>query len=45
MPQADKACGYPAHPTRRDLSVQKFECAACGDVQTKMLFRKQAVAV
>ena len=33
------------HPTRRDLSVQKFECAACGDVQTKMLLRKQAVAV
>jgi ssDNA-binding Zn-finger/Zn-ribbon topoisomerase 1 len=33
------------HPTRCDLSVHKFECADCGDVKTKILFRKQAVAV
>jgi hypothetical protein len=32
------------HPTRRDLSVHKFECADCGGVKTKILFRKQAVA-
>jgi len=32
------------HPTRRDLSVHKFECAGCGGVQTKILFRKQVVA-
>ena len=30
---------------RRDLSVHKFECADCGDVETKILFREQAVAV
>ena len=30
--------------TRRDLAIHKFECAACGVVKTKILFRKQAVA-
>jgi Zn ribbon nucleic-acid-binding protein len=33
------------HPTRRDLSVHKFECADCGHVETRILFRKQVVAV
>jgi hypothetical protein len=33
------------HPTRRDLSVHKFECLDCGRVKTKILFRKQVVAV
>jgi hypothetical protein len=28
------------HPTRADLSVHKFECADCGGVTTKTLFRK-----
>lgn len=32
------------HPTRRDLSVHKFECADCGFVKTKVLFRKLIVA-
>jgi hypothetical protein len=32
------------HPTRRDLAVHKFDCADCGRVKTKILFRKQAVA-
>jgi hypothetical protein len=32
------------HSTRRDLAVHKFECADCGVVKTKILFRKQAVA-
>jgi hypothetical protein len=29
------------HQTRGDLSVQKFECADCGGVKTKILFRRQ----
>ena len=28
------------HPTGRDLAVHKLECANCGAVQTKILFRK-----
>ena len=32
------------HPTRRDLSIYKLECADCGIVKTKVLFRKQIVA-
>jgi phage FluMu protein Com len=32
------------HPTRADLSVHKFECADCGGVTTKTLFRKQVIA-
>jgi ssDNA-binding Zn-finger/Zn-ribbon topoisomerase 1 len=28
------------HSTRRDLAVRKFECADCGGVKTKILFRK-----
>jgi hypothetical protein len=32
------------HPTRRDLSVHKFECAECGGVKTKVVFRKQVAA-
>jgi hypothetical protein len=32
------------HSTRCDLAVHKFECADCGVVKTKILFRKQAVA-
>ena len=32
------------HRTRRDLSVHKFECANCGSVKIKILFRKRAVA-
>jgi hypothetical protein len=39
-----KLAAVEQHPTRRDLSVQKFECANCGGVKTKILFRKQAVA-
>jgi hypothetical protein len=31
------------HTTRRDLAVHKFDCADCGHVKTKILFRKQAV--
>jgi hypothetical protein len=31
------------HPTRGDLAVHKFECAGCGDVKTKILFRKHVV--
>ncbi len=30
------------HTTRRDLAVHKFDCADCGHVKTKILFRKQA---
>jgi hypothetical protein len=29
------------HPTRADLAVHSFECANCGAVKTKLLFRKQ----
>jgi hypothetical protein len=29
--------------SRRDLAVHKFDCADCGRVKTKILFRKQAV--
>jgi ssDNA-binding Zn-finger/Zn-ribbon topoisomerase 1 len=32
------------HPTRRDLTVHKFECAKCGGVATRVVFRKQAAA-
>jgi len=32
------------HPTRRDLSVHKFECAQCGGVKTKVVFRKHVAA-
>jgi len=33
------------HPTRRDLAVHKFECADCGPVATKILFREPSVAI
>jgi ssDNA-binding Zn-finger/Zn-ribbon topoisomerase 1 len=29
------------HPRRHDLAVHKFECANCGAVKTRILFRKQ----
>jgi ssDNA-binding Zn-finger/Zn-ribbon topoisomerase 1 len=32
------------HPTRRDLTVHKFECAKCGGVTTRVVFRKQVAA-
>jgi len=31
------------HAIRRDLAVHKFDCADCGRVKTKILFRKLAV--
>jgi hypothetical protein len=30
------------HPTRRDLAIHNFECANCGIVKTKVLFRRPA---
>jgi hypothetical protein len=30
------------HPTRRDLAIHNFQCATCGIVITKVLFRKPA---
>jgi hypothetical protein len=30
------------HATRRDFAVHRFDCADCGRVKTKILFRKQA---
>ena len=30
------------HPTRRDLAIHNFQCATCGIVKTKVLFRKPA---
>src|SRR5580704_805989 len=32
------------HPTRHDLTVHKFECAECGGVTTRVVFRKQVAA-
>jgi ssDNA-binding Zn-finger/Zn-ribbon topoisomerase 1 len=36
-----KPAAVEQHPSRSDLAVHKFECANCGAVQTKTLFRKQ----
>jgi hypothetical protein len=33
------------HSTRRDLSIHKFECANCGGVKNKVVFRKPVMAV
>ena len=30
------------HPTRRDLAIHNFQCATCGIVKTKVLFRRPA---
>jgi len=32
------------HPTNRGLAVHKFECASCGPVTSKILYRKLSVA-
>jgi ssDNA-binding Zn-finger/Zn-ribbon topoisomerase 1 len=39
-----KLAGIEQDPTRGDLSVHKFECAHCGCVKAKILFRKKAGA-
>lgn len=36
-----KLAAIEQHPIRRDLEIRKFECANCGAVKTKILFRKQ----
>ena len=40
-------CGKPtlqavieAHPTRRDLAVEKFHCAVCGPIKHKIISLK-----
>ena len=33
--------GIEQHRTRSDLAIHKFECADCGTVKTKILFRKR----
>jgi hypothetical protein len=43
MPQPLRLAVVEQHPSRRDLAVHKFDCADCGRVKTKILFRKQAV--
>jgi hypothetical protein len=30
-----KVCSIELHPARRDLAIQYFQCADCGDVEAK----------
>jgi hypothetical protein len=39
-----KLTGVELHPTNRELAVHKFECASCGPVTTKILYRKPSIA-
>lgn len=32
------------HPTRHDLAVQKFACAECGAMTTRVIFEKLVAA-
>jgi hypothetical protein len=32
--------GVEPHPTRRDLAIHKFQCASCGAIKTRILFRR-----
>jgi ssDNA-binding Zn-finger/Zn-ribbon topoisomerase 1 len=36
-----KPAAIEQHDARRDLAVHKFDCANCGAVKTKIVFRKQ----
>ena len=38
-----KLTAVELHPTHRALAVHKFECANCGPVTTKILYRKLSV--
>jgi hypothetical protein len=37
-----KACAIELHLTRRELAIQYFQCADCGDVEAKFHFTKAA---
>ena len=39
-----KLTAVEPHPTNRGLAVHKFECAGCGPVTSKILYRKLSVA-
>jgi hypothetical protein len=40
-----KLAAVAPHPTSRALAVHKFECADCGPVAKKILFREPSVAI
>jgi hypothetical protein len=35
-----KVCAIELHPTRRELAIQYFQCADCGDVEAKFISLK-----
>ena len=39
-----KMTAVEPHPTNHGLAVHKFECASCGPVTSKILYRKLSVA-
>jgi hypothetical protein len=38
--QPVKVCAIELHPTRRELAIQYFQCADCGDVEAKFISLK-----
>jgi hypothetical protein len=35
-----KVCAIELHPARRELAIQYFQCADCGDVEAKFISLK-----
>ena len=39
-----KLAAVESHPTSRELAVHKFKCTSCGQITTKILYRKPNIA-